>query len=140
LLSCIYEPEQQQQLIDQLIDETLSGFTGQSLKDRANQFLRRLLRLASRLKHHSFSEEKEWRLVSVPLGERARFRRGRFSFLPYLDFSLDIDGRVPISEIVIGPTPEPELSNDAIMWMLHAYDYPPSSVQITHSEAPFRDW
>lgn len=53
------------------------------------------------LKHQSFEEEGEWRLI-VPHGpdQHVKFRAGRFGLTPYVQVAIP---RAAISEIMIGP-------------------------------------
>ena len=83
-----------------------------------------LARVSPRLKHSSFSEEAEWRLVS-PLEDlsdlKHKFRPGRISIIPYTEFPLadeggDFEARL---SVVIGPAPDQMLSMNAVSWFLN---------------------
>jgi hypothetical protein len=83
---------------------------------------RELLVCAAHVKHEAFAEEREWRLVSPPImtqHESVKFRMGRHSLVPYLEFDL-VDEHLPsmpLHEIIVGPTPDPRATQHAIMSM-----------------------
>lgn len=105
--------------------------------------LRTLYVCAAHVKHSAFAEEREWRLVSPPTmtqDKSVKFRAGRHSLVPYIEFELTDEKQVdlPLREIVIGPTPRPEAARHAVMSM---------QLSIRHSDharvedcgIPFRD-
>lgn len=103
-----------------------------------------LFAIASLIKHSSFFEEAEWRLV-VPVvagsdKERLlRFRLGRSGLVPYLALSLPPENqKLVIEEIVVGPTLESELSINAIKKFLFINDVQCGIVR--GSEVPYRNW
>jgi hypothetical protein len=67
------------------------------------------------LKHPSFSEEREWRLVRHWRAEdrtRTKFRIGKSTLIPYFEFALAPDTESPMtfSKVYLGPTPSMKLS------------------------------
>ena len=98
--------------------------------------------VAPLLKHESFSEEAEWRLVSrpIPFTDPAfRHRAGRSLLIPYFRFSLaSAENAVPLARVIIGPTPHPSLAEDAVHSLLGAAGV--QGCTIEHSEIPFRNW
>jgi hypothetical protein len=100
------------------------------------------LLIAPMIKAIGFKEEKEWRLISPPLSyNTAEFRRGNFSLIPYWETELNLEQT--LKEIVIGPTPEQELSESAVRGLLMKYFPSQNStireVKISHSQPPFRN-
>jgi hypothetical protein len=67
-------------------------------------------------KHSTFSEEREWRLVSLQASndsKRLGFRPGNGFLVPYIGLELHWKvgpniGKLPISKIILGPTLHPE--------------------------------
>jgi len=85
--------------------------------------------LAGKIKHESFKEEREWRIiVDDPTFEEMHFRQGHSTIIPYIDLRRQPEGEerlLPLRRVVCGPT----LRNDdelleTVKWMLakHGYD------------------
>src|SRR5690242_11802732 len=75
LVPCIYHVREHNQLVGELIDDTIKTFhldlsDGQNLKhilrSRSHEYMIRLFSLAPIIKHDTFAEEREWRAVSEP--------------------------------------------------------------------------
>ena len=152
LARCTYEASSHKELIRQLID-TVEKFAEESnahnqmSHDRvfreSFKLLGRLLPLiAPALKDSSFAEEKEWRLVRLPSSfeeGKLRFREGRSMLIPYNQhFFPDNSGSVPIEELIIGPTPHPELAREAAEALLMTHGLTAAVVQ--SSSIPYRTW
>jgi Protein of unknown function (DUF2971) len=103
--------------------------------------------VAPSFKHAAFSSEREWRLViskpHKPMPGQ-RFRPGKSSIVPFIEMELNRDGhgnpRVPymIREVRVGPSPDPQLSVDALKAMFLSLGHP--EVQIEPSSIPYRHW
>lgn len=73
------------------------------------------------LKHPGFAEEKEWRILanfdSADV-TRLKFRQGQTTFLPYVELEPSAFGdsfaKLPIREVVHGPTAHPQLAAQAL--------------------------
>lgn len=127
LVKCVYDAERQQRLIASLIEavfeavRTTPGAGGKSgYYPVFDTFIDDLLLLSAVLKHGSFREEREWRVIS-PVYEdlsdpAVRYRVGRFTLIPYRDFSIAAERGAPIEldELVIGPSSSLALSMDSI--------------------------
>jgi hypothetical protein len=105
--------------------------------------LGRLLPLtAPALKDASFAEEAEWRLVRLPSSfeeGKLQFREGRSMLIPYNQhFFPDNCDSVPIEELIIGPTPHPELAREAAQALLTSHGLP--STKVRSSAIPYRTW
>lgn len=158
LSRCIYSLGKQQKIINKEI-ESLSKImhpdsSQESLRPHmeldeyittANKarldFALKLLLLAPRFKHPSFKQEDEWRLISDPSHNRSRkveFREGPSLIVPYIEFSLSNKiGDIPIKEIMVGPTPHPELSLNSVGELLKSKGI---SCHLSKSGVPFRAW
>jgi hypothetical protein len=109
-----------------------------------------VLSLAPFVKHDAFEEECEWRkLISkdnrVMPGQK--FRPGKSTLIPFVEIMLDavrLDAEcVPrneyfIDEVVIGPTPTPDLTFEALRSLFDSEGH--SEVNIRQSRIPFKDW
>ena len=109
-------------------------------------FLVEIFRFIPFLKHESFEEEAEWRLVA-PLkpGASVKFvkrfvRHGPSMLLPTVNPSLKGTGEqeLPLKQVIIGPVPEPELAADAARLYLKWQGL--DEVEVTSSKVPFRSW
>ena len=114
LLPCIYELDKQKDLINYLIDEIKNMFFSDPTRYKdslekqrlQNKFYSPFLLMASTMKHPSFYEEKEWRLIGGPFrydSNNARWRPTESKLLPYYIFDLKKDDKYAIDNIFIGP-------------------------------------
>ncbi len=95
------------------------------------------------IKDGAFREEREWRLVLPSFSmwdPKVKFRDGGRLLVPYWTVPLLLDGAssLPIKEVVIGPTPHPDLEARAVSAMLTVAGLPNGKVR--RSEVPYRDW
>jgi hypothetical protein len=100
-----------------------------------------LHRYAPILKHPSFREEREWRIISRPLMNSLKsfdFREGNALLVPFYKFPLCAE-HLPfnIHEVVIGPAPDQERSKSSVRSLLVRHDLETASVRV--SEVPFRN-
>jgi hypothetical protein len=68
------------------------------------------LRIAALLKHSSFEEESEWRLVlptlmdqPTPMSNPPRFRVEKTTLIPYIAHPFSATGPLPLVDIILGP-------------------------------------
>jgi hypothetical protein len=125
---CIYNPDRQTQLVKQLVD----GFIKEGITERnkdfdakkvSHEFTMDCVFLASVLKHPSFKDEQEWRIVSqtiLPTDSQLDFRKGRAVLIPHLRFEL-AEPEVPLNiHLVVGPNPEMDLALESATSLLAA--------------------
>ncbi len=97
-----------------------------------------------RIKHPSFSEEKEWRIIGFPKRndffsetyshrEKLRFRAGRHCLVPYIELRPN-EGKLPLSEIVCGPGGHHKLTSKAVELLLAANGF--GDVSVRNSAVP----
>jgi hypothetical protein len=134
---CIYDSGQQRELIKEIINdvvglaEELGEDTDESQRPPSQSYYdiferveSDLLRIAALLKHPSFQEEEEWRIVSPVLidyvSTPVKFREGTSMLVPYLEFQLGINADEPIEleHVVLGPTPNINLSMNSLNMFL----------------------
>jgi hypothetical protein len=159
LAPCVYKPAKQREIIRLLVEEVLEehlsrdyGFSatekdeeGISLRGSGGSLLAYLNRYAPILKDESFSEEKEWRVISRPLINQSAdfsFREGQSLLIPYSKFPLSYDDMpFRLKEVVIGPTPDPERSRSSITnFLVHRGVLEGLEVEVSISSVPYRDW
>lgn len=151
---CIYEPHRQRALIKQVVDaveqlaEDQAG--GQHSASERSTLYRQafasmeidLLRIAAILKHPSFREEKEWRIVSPVIANTAEapilFREGHAMLVPYIEFDLGIGGRQPVMDhLYLGPTANVNISMNSLKMFLEQNGIVPKR-GIDYCQIPFR--
>lgn len=101
-----------------------------------------LNRYAPILKHESFSEEEEWRIITRPLScafDRFAYRTGTSMLVPYYRIPLTSEANgIKINELIVGPTPHPIESRQSVGGFLvkHRLD----ETEVRNSQVPYRNW
>lgn len=155
---CIYEPARQRRLIAKILDavQIQGRKRSQGTENREQlavlyqevfeQIEVDLLRIAAILKHPSFSEEKEWRIVSPvftdvisALPMTVRFREAHSMLVPYLEFDLRAgDQALPVIEhLFLGPTQHINLSMNSVKMFLAQHGVVPGR-GIDYCQIPYR--
>jgi Protein of unknown function (DUF2971) len=146
---CIYDMTTQRNLIRSLVEEVLEQNIERKraaktvdCSPRGGGLCAYLNRYAPILKDISFSDEQEWRVISRPLAceyELFGFREGRSHLTPYYKFPLEAEG-LPfcLHEVVIGPTPDAELSRRSVRSFLVSKGL--ANVPVEVSKIPYRAW
>ncbi len=149
---CVYSDAAQEKLMRETIDRVAVPWilgTRLPVSEDENRFkvsnklTWELVRAASRLKHQSFEEESEYRIVSMPERkydpEKLHFRPRGGIIIPYTTIDLpntsDFWGRV---SIVVGPTPHPNESKISVHDLVRRFRGHTVGIEITHT--PFREW
>ena len=148
LVECIYDEEEQKKLIKGHVDkfvkdinsdlDKLSNSTD-SQTDLCVDFLIEFLPIASRLKHKSFIDECEWRLISPPIpskNKEIKFREGSSTTIPYVTINLKEEKHVLIEHIIIGPTGNEYLSKKAVLALLAGKEI--TTCKVDFSGIPYR--
>lgn len=123
LIKCVYSEADQKAMLRVAIEESLEvarrlEWTDPSRVQR--RIYSEVLLVAPAIKHPSFSEEAEWRLVKdlVTLTDhpdRVGFTTRRHTLAPYLEFDLTSDNEpLPNVRWIAGPGPEQTRSNSAM--------------------------
>jgi len=149
---CVYSCEQQAQLISQVVDavETLAaGHEPAVVPERGvgngdgyhvifEQIESDLLRIAALLKHPSFREEEEWRIVSPVITDYVEaevlFREGTSMLVPYIMFDLS---PIALQHLFLGPTPNKTISMNSLTMYLVKNGIRPER-GISYCQIPFR--
>lgn len=104
-----------------------------------------LLRIAALLKHPSFQEEEEWRIVSPVITDYLRspvlFREDASMLVPYFEFKLTAGSgeSVPLEHLFLGPTLNINLSMDSLKLYLAKQGINPRQ-GISYCQIPYRQW
>ncbi len=149
---CIYEVKHQQRLAGSIIDalEALSESTETEYRDGKADYHRvfeqlegELLKIAAILKHPSFEEEQEWRIVSPVIFDcrdyPVFFREGHSMLVPYYSFLLRLgaDAGMPLRHVYVGPTGNRDLSMNSVKLYLQKQGVEPSE-GIDYCQIPYR--
>jgi hypothetical protein len=149
---CIYNETEQEATVKRAVTETRETLlTSVSLKsvsassreyqkavnDCVVQFFIDFSRIASTVKHPSFHEECEWRIISKLVENKYMSFRARKSILiPYISISLEDIEPFPIDEIFIGPAPEQPLTESSLRQFVLRNNL---NISIKTSEIPYRE-
>jgi len=154
LKKCIYEPSEQKKLILKVVNSITSEIDeGPSHNGTFNStpyntipynsggvfvslIHNELSKVVPLIKHHSFKEESEWRLISQGRvkNDDFHFRVGSSMLIPYLRVSV---GRELIRELIVGHTPNASLAEMSVKALVSKYSLD-SKVQV--SNIPYRSW
>lgn len=131
---CVYDSNGQRTLIAKIVDavEALAaqGDISDSNADAEvchslfQELETDLLRIAAILKHPSFEEEQEWRLVSPVISDYMAapvfFREGRSMLVPFMKFRLALQSarEMQMDHVFLGPTPNISLSMNSMKMCL----------------------
>ena len=164
LIPCIYDPEDQQRFVQDEIDEFLATNADKepdywdrnrlyvdpdrprtflAVRHAGDDFATRLALIAPRIKHESFEDEKEWRLVAENVSAHILHHRpGRSMLIPYHKIPIGDDDKFDsIRKIVVGPTPHPDLSAASVRSLANAAGLDnPDMLEIEPTSIPFRNW
>lgn len=153
---CLYEAGQQRALITRIVDalELTAAELGVGLVaahhphdnvyfDVFERIEGDLLRIGSILKHPSFEEEQEWRIVSPVItgfsDSSVHFREGTSMLIPFYEFDLS-DGessRLQLDHVYLGPTSNIELSMNSLQIYLAKQHVSPRH-GISYCQIPYR--
>ncbi|HEY9446910.1 MAG TPA: DUF2971 domain-containing protein [Burkholderiales bacterium] len=128
LVQCIYDPDLQRRMLSSLMDAIFEAARRASpAREQPSPFhavfetfTDELLFLSAVLKHSSFREEREWRVISPVFRDlhdpSVKYRIGRFTLIPYREFRITSarDDPVRIDEVIVGPSSNLALSMHSI--------------------------
>lgn len=153
---CIYDCNQQANLISQVIDSVeklAENYFSENKNDSESkvQLYHKvfqmvesdLLRIAAILKHPSFQEEEEWRVVSPVITDYVKapvlFREGTSVLVPYIEFDLTTVAGAPLDleHLFLGPTPNKTISMNSLNMFLQKNNISPPK-GISYCQIPFR--
>lgn len=158
LRKIIYSPDEQKQIlkktIEMFVDSLKKSTVGMNVSDaecsietHARLFENKALKYAASFKHPSFREEQEWRLIYFQNENSSsvniKFRSGNLGVIPFAQIELsnmDIrDKRSDITNhicrIIIGPTAQPNLAQNAIKMLVRKKFF---DLNISISNIPLR--
>lgn len=157
LVPAIYEQAEKEKILGMLIDFIIAQYPKDEIearpedkdqfrKDWLSHFASLASVIAATTKDDAFSQEREWRLIVMPMEFSDIKYRNRGSLLsPYIEIPLaainyksdDKEYAHPVRECWIGPSPHLDANNFAARNMLSVNNF--YSVQMNPSKVPFRD-
>lgn len=141
LVKCIYDKAQQEKVIHELVNDFLRSFQNDD-KLNVREFCYELSRVGQKIKDGHFQEECEWRIASFKAlnFNQLEFRPGKSMLIPYKKIKLNKKNIDPITEVIVGHTPNIELaekSTKAFMYKTYESNNRP---KVIVSKIPFRNW
>lgn len=135
LCKCVYDHTLQYRIVSEIINQFIERYRSLMVADQVNQeltdkisweFAQTLARFGPILKHPTFKEEKEWRLISEVIDEKHSqidFRPGQASIIPYFKFNIDEkDDKLENCDekvlVVVGPTRDNSAAQMAVQFLL----------------------
>jgi len=148
LVRCVYQPREQAALVSAGIDymqrawRRADGFLGLKGLSFVLRTGMKFMAVMQAIKHESFKEEEEWRLVGYesPNAPR-RFRVGRFGVVPYCAVPLCPPEQKPtVGRVYIGPSEDPAVARIAVSDLLwaHAARVQGQDDRVVESGIPYR--
>ena len=105
-------------------------------------FILQFIETAPTIKDPSFLDEREWRLIHTgsAWSSNVKFRDTGSLMVPFVELNLGkgTEKRLPIKEVVIGPTPHLSEERRAISAVLTVHGL--EEAVVTPTEIPYRDW
>ncbi|MDX1150231.1 DUF2971 domain-containing protein [Sinorhizobium medicae] len=97
-----------------------------------------ILTLAPRFKHHSFEDEREWRLIvnDPPARSKIEYRAKDNVLVPFLKLG-DKKHPLPITRVIVGPGKDMDITAKSIELFLQ-YQFKYEDVDVVKSSVPFR--
>jgi Protein of unknown function (DUF2971) len=149
LSRCIYTADEHKQAVLRALDATLkkgrglNPSTGRWNERFINEFLRNVREIAATIKHESFREEREWRLVtpvSLPsAGDHLTFRSGFPLVAPFIRVALAAEEEpLPIAEVTLGPTSSDPLAKAMVLDLLASHGCRLDHARVKPSDVPYR--
>jgi Protein of unknown function (DUF2971) len=161
LAPCVYDEGHKKELVSELIDDAFSfskdsseelfsprlnpglAKLSKSLGPQVSLFVREFLAFGALLKHDSFSEEKEWRILCGVIPHTHsdfRIRPGKSMLIPYREISLvGSDDLLHIDEIIVGPTPHADLAKQSAQNLVDSLKGL-KKTKVRSSRIPYRAW
>ena len=163
LARCIYDDGEKRDLVANFVEANLQNIVQHrdepSTVDNDPQYWRKggemvayLNRFGPVLKDESFSDEREWRIISKPLmctRETFGYRPGASMIIPYyrlaLTNTIEQPGEKRFRTVVVGPTPHREQAAAAVRSLLASRHLasnltPGGTVNVEISKVPYRAW
>ena len=152
LVRCCYREGEQRALVRALLEDVLKenmAWVPQDDVESEDMYLPRggnliayLNRYAPILKHETFSEEREWRIVTRPImcrNDRFGYRPVDRCLFPTTEFRWPVrTSKFAVERIVLGPVPHGDQAVRAVKSLMVKHRL--KDAQVLGSDVPFRNW
>ena len=141
---CIYDIKEINKIVKSIIDKTnrliennQDGLMMSKFNSEVSAtLLSNIVYISSFIKHISFSDELETRIIHYGKCNVMKYRNGKSMILPYMELPITNENDdLPISKIIIGPTPNQELSKMSVQ---HLVEYLKYNIEVVSSDIPYR--
>ncbi len=149
LSPCIYDLDEQNAVARKLLMDAIPvyrehrGKTDMTVRHHmVNHVYHTVFPVLPRMKHPSYAEEREWRLIFTASwyrkgGRWLFFRPGKSMLVPYFKIKLfELEKRPIITRVIVGPTSYPELSIQSVRSLLYHIWF--DNVDVITSVIPYR--
>jgi len=146
--SVLYASQDQENKIESIIDDTLDKYplsndsSDEDIVKAVKYLAMRITINAPIIKHQTFSEEKEWRIICHGIksdDSRLKFRPGKSGIIPYLNIEFaSMPKIIRIKEVVIGPNSDCRLSMNALRMLMNSKGIDCPSIK--GSAIPYKNW
>ncbi|MYB56992.1 MAG: DUF2971 domain-containing protein [Gemmatimonadetes bacterium] len=114
LIKCIYDENKQEEILIGVLEKAKQTLDHGGTKTAVQkEIFNLILEFAPKMKHQSFAEEREWRLVTAPIGfyeDCVQYRIRKSTFIPYVPLCIMLENRLGFDHVTIGPNQSPELA------------------------------
>ena len=144
LSSASIKRDEQKDILSRISEKAkLSLYEGHSKSDVGRMMFNEILKSAPQMKHLSFAEEHEWRLVTKLIGfdeDRIQYGIRKSMLIPYLPLCIMREGRLGFDHVMIGPNRNLDLAWSSTVRFLKGKLDPigPSLETVYKSHTPFR--
>lgn len=114
LFKCIYDEIEQKEVLTGVLESAIRIKDSRGIDAEVRKVLvDGILKFAPMMKHPSFAEEREWRLVTEPMGfyeDRVQYRNGTSMLIPYTPMCIVQEDLLGFNHVTIGPNRSPDLA------------------------------
>lgn len=149
LKKCIYNSSEKENLISRWVNEFVKILSSvhthhQDLEtifwQYESGYVNEFINMASVMKHDAFSDEKEWRLISIVNTdhEKMGLRAGKSLLIPYVPISLDYSrDKKLLWNLTVGPTPQIDMAMNSATILFKKACFQNGVIR---TMIPYRDW
>jgi len=151
LYPCQYEIEVQKRLIKEFLETAYSDYKEVKTKETDQAEIKKILWqkiptklgiIAAIIKEPCWSEEKEWRIISldsIPITDpRFNLRPGKHNLVPYLEIPLGYTAEEwPFKKLKVGPNPQQQMASKSASMLFSVKKI--KGFEISKSPTPYRE-
>lgn len=148
LVGCCHNKTEQENIVKDMIADSVEKIKTDgkntsewllTLNNTADEFATKTIQLAAVYKHPHCSEKSEWRLFAMPTpilptNSSMQFMDKKSMPAPYLKFMLSDEKEIAplIPSVIIGPTPDKNLSRNSLELFLSAHGLQSCTIHYSH--------